>query len=446
MKILKKHYEKFIFILMLLLFLVLFGFEFASAANPVEDTFRVPIPVSDYPKSDNAVKFEEERYDMEKTFKNMVKPLVKPAIESKNTKTPATDKTGAKDKKEPAVKEAENLGIDFLAPPILAKCPNGEHFIPITDFPLKEAELKQKKCSFCSSPLEHIPPEQLAAANPEISTKDSDEDGIPDADEIKNGMNPNDKNDARQDFDNDGFTNLEEYRAKTDIKDPTSRDSYAKKLYVKEIKESPIGLKIVRIQNDRDQKNTDKWVVQFDSVTRVKRGKNIRESRNVKRGRVGREIKKCGYSMDDYVIEKIEPKFDDKKGQSENISIVTLKRKSDGLLFVARNGEEFFDPRKEVTYEVVDLPLEKRKEIKVTVNQEFSIGNDSTGVDKFVTISATIRPKAANPEDRMTARVKQTKKVKDKVRTSVENIKTRRTDIMTNDSPAVNSGESIPRF
>ena len=45
------------------------------------------------------------------------------------------------------------------------------------------------------------------------SEKDTDGDGMPDAWELKNGLNPNDADDANQDPDKDGYTNLEEYRA-----------------------------------------------------------------------------------------------------------------------------------------------------------------------------------------------------------------------------------------
>jgi hypothetical protein len=41
--------------------------------------------------------------------------------------------------------------------------------------------------------------------------KDSDKDGMPDAWESKNGLNPNNALDASKDRDSDGYTNIEEY-------------------------------------------------------------------------------------------------------------------------------------------------------------------------------------------------------------------------------------------
>lgn len=51
---------------------------------------------------------------------------------------------------------------------------------------------------------------------------DSDGDGLPDVWERERGLNPQDPDDAAQDNDGDGFTNLEEYIAKTDPLDKNS--------------------------------------------------------------------------------------------------------------------------------------------------------------------------------------------------------------------------------
>ena len=55
---------------------------------------------------------------------------------------------------------------------------------------------------------------------------DTDHDGLPNDWEKKYGLNPNDASDATKDADGDGFTNLEEYQAKTDPKDKLSHPDY----------------------------------------------------------------------------------------------------------------------------------------------------------------------------------------------------------------------------
>ena len=53
-------------------------------------------------------------------------------------------------------------------------------------------------------------------------TKDTDGDGMPDWWEIQYNFNINDPSDASEDFDDDGYTNLQEYQAGTDPTDPNS--------------------------------------------------------------------------------------------------------------------------------------------------------------------------------------------------------------------------------
>jgi hypothetical protein len=55
-----------------------------------------------------------------------------------------------------------------------------------------------------------------------IPFPDSDGDGMPDAFETANGLDPLDPADASEDLDEDGFTNLQEFKAGTDPNDPAS--------------------------------------------------------------------------------------------------------------------------------------------------------------------------------------------------------------------------------
>ncbi len=77
-----------------------------------------------------------------------------------------------------------------------------------------------KVCPFCGAKQ----PEE------ERVVLDTDGDGMPDEYEKANGLNPNDAADADADTDGDGFTNLEEFLAKTDPSDPESHPPYVDSL------------------------------------------------------------------------------------------------------------------------------------------------------------------------------------------------------------------------
>ena len=390
MKLFKKHYEKIIFIFLLLLFVILFGAQTGSVLSAEKETPEERLRLSHVRDDYKPINFDDKKYKANLMFAD-VSRRIDPLQES--------------------VKKS-NWNIDILVPPVLAKCPQEAHFIPITDFPAKEGE-RNKKCSFCDLQLKDVPLERLGDVDGDGRAKDTDNDGIPDVEETRLGLNPGNERDALEDRDEDGFTNLEEYRAKTDINNPKSRPSYAHKLFVKSVTETKIGIRVIRVSGDRGkgEDTPDKWTVHFVYSVKDKRG-NIR-SRSMPL-RVGRTLKSAGLNGDDFVLEKIEKKFEDNQGQKKNVSLIYLKRVSDGLMHVAKVGDEFFDPKKEVVYEV-DLPFVPGKEIKTVIGTEFSIGNETTGVDTFVTTAASKNPNEVKPEDRMKATVKNTKGGADEV-------------------------------
>ena len=131
----------------------------------------------------------------------------------------------------------------------------------IVNTPPKLPEVDPKECSFLVSerrvgcrPHEGLDPKAAKKACrkpiPASATKcpfcgikqpdlvkveiDSDHDGIPNEWELKYGFNPNDTKDAAADSDGDGFTNLEEFEAKTDPKDKNSHPDYLEFVVVRD--------------------------------------------------------------------------------------------------------------------------------------------------------------------------------------------------------------------
>ena len=101
----------------------------------------------------------------------------------------------------------------FLASERRVHCQNPKCRAPIP--------AKSKVCKVCNAP-------QLSADDAEVVRGgiDADQDGLPDAWELKYGLNPNDPADAKKDLDGDTFTNFEEFEAKTDPKNPDSHPEF----------------------------------------------------------------------------------------------------------------------------------------------------------------------------------------------------------------------------
>ena len=85
----------------------------------------------------------------------------------------------------------------------------------------KPIPFKSKECPYCG--FKQRSEDDMEAVRGGV---DADNDGMPDAWELKFGLNPNDPADAKKDADGDMFTNLEEYEAKTDPKNPESHPDF----------------------------------------------------------------------------------------------------------------------------------------------------------------------------------------------------------------------------
>lgn len=85
----------------------------------------------------------------------------------------------------------------------------------------KPIPYKSKVCPFCGFKQPVEKPEDAVRGG-----SDTDLDGMPDAWELKYGLNPTDPSDANIDSDGDTFTNLEEFKAKTNPKNPDSHPDY----------------------------------------------------------------------------------------------------------------------------------------------------------------------------------------------------------------------------
>ena len=153
---------------------------------------------------------------------------------------------------------------------------------------------------------------------------DSDSDGIPDSVESALGLNPRDPLDAEGDMDADGFTNLEEFLAKTDPRDAKVHPPKFDFLRVAgiEVKKFPFVLK-----------------------SHTETGKNVRFQFNITRGgsqsfmvRKGETLGKTGYVLADYETKEEEVLVKGlTKPRKMKLATVTLKKDKDTL--VVKEGE-----------------------------------------------------------------------------------------------------------
>ena len=191
---------------------------------------------------------------------------------------------------------------------------------------------------------------------------DSDGDGIPDKIEVAWGLDPKNPDDAKEDMDGDGFSNLEEYRAKTDPKSAVSHPSVLVLLRVKEIraKRMPFILTARNLMPDGIQLVFNTPVAHGQSTIYAKTNSVI--------GQTGYQVVKFVASS-----KKERNKL---KGFMETIdtSVATVKRLSDGKEFEIRMG----DTRQVETdtEAVITLPLDK-KDFPVMEGTSFKVREDT---------------------------------------------------------------------
>ena len=123
------------------------------------------------------------------------------------------------------------------------------------------------KCPFCGA-------EQPQMGKETAAGDDTDGDGIPDKVEIASKfLNYRDPSDARQDYDNDGFLNIEEYEQGTKMDDAEDFPNLVNLLRTHKVfrTELPFGLVDIDRNNSDDVKKWDVVVMAFDPKQRKMR-------------------------------------------------------------------------------------------------------------------------------------------------------------------------------
>ncbi len=263
---------------------------------------------------------------------------------------------------------------DFMLPYKMAFCPYCRKMIPARDFPEINSE-REGHCSLCHHVLK-------APLRSKVNViVDTDGDGIPDKDEIALGMNPNDQNDAAADFDDDGFTNYEEYIAGTKIRDPKSRPPYHEKISVVDISRTvlPITIKMIDFKG-KDDKNA----AEVQIGIRDRRGRE--KSHYLKLG------KAFNCTAGTFTIVDIVPKTETVTVKGTNAkterdaSYVILQKRDSQDKIEAHLKARVTEPREKIVLHLGSLKKNQDKEFYA--GDSFELGSNMTGIDKYTIVAA----------------------------------------------------------
>lgn len=198
---LKKHYEKLILALFLLVFvfLLIYLIDLSKSTRTISrQELEIPVKEPNYRCTD----FAQKEFQVRHVFTNNC--------------------TWEKSK---ARVDKDNIYTDLLVPYKCARCPFNHKVIP--RFYFMGAIDNPRHCPLCGKALER--PLVDPTKGPRINTGDGmdrDNDGIPNADEIKFGLDPDDPNDAFYDMDGDGFPNIYEFKKRTNMKKASSHPPF----------------------------------------------------------------------------------------------------------------------------------------------------------------------------------------------------------------------------
>jgi hypothetical protein len=305
---LKKHYEKLIlaFFLLVFVFLLFYLIDLSKSTHTItKQDLQIPTREPNYRKND----FSHKKYQTNYIF----------------TQNCTWDKSTARSDK-------DKIYTDLLIPFKCARCPFGNKVIPRYYFlgPIDHP----RNCPLCGKALPRPPAGGVIEIADEM---DRDNDGIPNNDEIRLGLDPENPDDALYDPDNDGFPNIYEYQKKKKIKKSGSHPPFYERLHLIEFRETklPFQLKLVNTNGKEDPKD---WDIQINETIK---------------GRIRTRFKYLGSRMTldktSYEITKIDAKHEKKRSGGtiikEDKSKIYLKSEDGKYTITMQVGKDVYSPK-----------------------------------------------------------------------------------------------------
>ena len=244
MDFLKKHYEKLILALFLLVFvfLLLYLVGLSKSTRTISrQELEIPAKSPNYICTD----FSQKEFQTSYVF----------------TKNCTWEKSKARVDK-------DNIYTDLLVPYKCARCPFNHKVIP--RFYFMGTVDNPRRCPLCDKPVPRPPVKPGGETDGPRSEMDRDNDGIPNTDEIKFGLDPDNPDDAFYDMDGDGFPNIYEFQKRTNMKKASSHPPFYERLQLLEFRLTllPYTLKLVNTNND--SKDPADWVIQINEDVKGK--------------------------------------------------------------------------------------------------------------------------------------------------------------------------------
>ena len=250
----------------------------------------------------------------------------------------------------------------------------------------KPIPFKSKECPYCGFA-------QPSADSADVvrGGVDADKDGMPDAWELKYGLNPNDPEDAKKDADGDTFTNLEEFEAKTDPKNPDAHPDFLDFLALASDLRTdrlPFWFKMANPIRDsfrltfavttKGYQNTTSAVVGEEIIFRLVKAKFVKGRRQDDKVKSGWRVLKYNKKEDRVLKPGTEQKV------TVDVSTVDLERTSDKRALSVRIGAKGV-----AVEEQIDLQWSRGggKKFTVTAGSEFSLANRKYKVKKLAKVN-----------------------------------------------------------
>lgn len=186
-------------------------------------------------------------------------------------------------------------------------------FVPETRFNCRECRhpvgIDEETCPFCNAPV----------TEPEDEPFDHDEDGMFSDWERQYGFDPFDASDAQKDFDGDGYTNLEEYQAKTNPRDANDRPPAVKRMQLVDIQGTKFGLR-------------------FNSRVRTGSGYKFGLNYRLPSGEIRTDFVRIGDTIEGFKIESYEQKSEPAEppamGNVDVSELVLLAPRGDRIILI----------------------------------------------------------------------------------------------------------------